>query len=101
MSLNRLLRQQLADMMRRLNAHYELTSRIERRSTMTKDEKPTPVVHCPPDDPLGIDPDKDFQAEVRRIARDAIEGRHKEAVQAELDAIRRKYPGWLKGKSKS
>lgn len=50
---------------------------------MTKDEKSKPVVHSPPDDPLGIDPDKDFDAEARRIARDAIDGRHSEAVQAE------------------
>lgn len=58
---------------------------------MTKDEKPKPVVHVPPDDPLGIDPDKDFDAEARRIARDAIDGRHKEAVQAEVQAARRRW----------
>ncbi|WP_429819206.1 hypothetical protein [Ensifer sp. B1-9] len=58
---------------------------------MTKDEKPKPVVHSPPDDPLGIDPDKDFNAEARRIARDAIEGRHKEAVQAEAQAALRRW----------
>ncbi|ANL11961.1 MULTISPECIES: hypothetical protein [unclassified Rhizobium] len=58
---------------------------------MTKDEKPKPVVHRPPDDPLGIDPDKDFNEEARRIARDALEGRHQEAVQAEVEAALRRW----------
>ncbi|TBF89184.1 hypothetical protein [Rhizobium leguminosarum] len=58
---------------------------------MTKDEKPKPVVYSPPDDPLGIDTDKDFNEEARRIARDAIEGRHEEAVQAEVQAALRRW----------
>ncbi|MGR9293633.1 hypothetical protein ACU8OS_35295 (plasmid) [Rhizobium leguminosarum] len=49
------------------------------------------VIYSPPDDPLGIDPDKDFNAEARRIARDAIEGRHQEAVQVEVEAARRRW----------
>ncbi|WP_064831786.1 hypothetical protein [Rhizobium phaseoli] len=55
------------------------------------DKKPKSVVHLPPDDPLGIDTDKDFNAEVRRIARDAIDGQHREAVQAEVDSALRRW----------
>lgn len=40
----------------------------------------------PPDDPLGIDPGKDFNKEARRVARDAIEGRHQEAIRVEVEA---------------
>lgn len=58
---------------------------------MTKDDKSKRVVHSPPDDPLGIDPDKDFDAEARRIARDAIEGGHEETVQAEARAALRRW----------
>ncbi|MGO7324058.1 hypothetical protein GUK30_32505 [Rhizobium leguminosarum] len=58
---------------------------------MSKDEKPKPTVYSPPDDPLGIDTDKDFNAEARRIARDAIEGGHKEAVEAEIAAALRRW----------
>ncbi|NEI66540.1 hypothetical protein [Rhizobium leguminosarum] len=58
---------------------------------MSEDEKPKPTVYRPSDDPLGIDPDKDFNAEVRRIARDAIEGCHEEAVQREAQAALRRW----------
>lgn len=58
---------------------------------MTKDEKSKLVVHNPPNDHLGIDPHKAFDAEARRIARDAIEGRHTEAVQAEAQAALRRW----------
>ncbi|MBY3575473.1 hypothetical protein HFN65_31535 [Rhizobium laguerreae] len=58
---------------------------------MSKDEKPKPTVYRPPDDPLGIDTDKDFNEEVLRIARDALEGRHQEAVQAEFQAALRRW----------
>ncbi|WP_457813135.1 hypothetical protein [Sinorhizobium meliloti] len=57
---------------------------------MTKDKKSKPTIHCPPDDPLGVDPDN-FDAEARRIARDAIEGRHEEAVQVEARAAHRRW----------
>ncbi|MBD9541300.1 hypothetical protein IB276_17735 [Ensifer sp. ENS04] len=43
------------------------------------------TIHSAPDDPLGIDLDKDFNAEVRRIARDA------EAVQAEVEGALRSW----------
>lgn len=52
---------------------------------MKKDDKSKPVVHSPPDDPLGIDPDKDFDAEARRIARDAIERRHEKPSRWKLE----------------
>jgi hypothetical protein len=58
---------------------------------MTRDEKSKPVVYRAPDDPLGIDPSKDFNEEARRIARDAIEGRNKEAVQSEVEAALRRW----------
>jgi hypothetical protein len=58
---------------------------------MTRDEKSKPVIYSPPDDPLGIDPSKDFDAEARRIARDALEGRNKEAVQSEVEAALRRW----------
>ncbi|MBD9541287.1 hypothetical protein IB276_17660 [Ensifer sp. ENS04] len=58
---------------------------------MTKDGKSKPTIHGPPDDPLGIDLDKDFNAEARRIAHDAIDGRHREAVQAEVDRALRRW----------
>ncbi|WP_283196542.1 hypothetical protein [Rhizobium sp. BT04] len=57
---------------------------------MAKDQSKS-VIHSPPDDPLGIDPDKDFDAEVQRIARNAIERRHREAVQAEVQAALRRW----------
>ncbi|MCY1304872.1 hypothetical protein D9M68_425730 [compost metagenome] len=58
---------------------------------MSKDKKSKPTIYSPPDDPLGIDPDKDFNAEVRRIARDAIVGRHQEAVREEVDRALRRW----------
>ncbi|ANL42420.1 hypothetical protein [Rhizobium phaseoli] len=57
---------------------------------MRKDQSKS-VIHSTRDDPLGIDPDKDFDAEVQRIARNAIEGRHREAVQAEVQAALRRW----------
>ncbi|MBY3575470.1 hypothetical protein HFN65_31520 [Rhizobium laguerreae] len=58
---------------------------------MTKDDKPKPPIYSHPDDPLGIDTDKDFNVEAQRIARDAIEGRHEEAVELEIDAALRRW----------
>lgn len=58
---------------------------------MERDEKTRPVVYSRPDDPLGIDPDKDFDEEARRIARDALDGRHREDVQAEVDGALRRW----------
>ncbi|ANL87037.1 hypothetical protein [Rhizobium phaseoli] len=58
---------------------------------MTKDEKSKPAIYIPPDDPLGIDTDKDFSVEARRIARDALEGCHEEAVQVEVQATLRRW----------
>ena len=60
---------------------------------MSYGEKPTPIVCRPPDDFLGIDPDKDFNEEALSTARDALEGRHRKSFRRKLMS-RFKCGGW-------
>jgi hypothetical protein len=52
--------------------------------------KPVVVRHRP--DRLGYDV-RDFEATARKMADDAISGMSDDAVNAELDAVRQKFPG--------
>lgn len=45
------------------------------------------------DDPLGYDTSGDFDSLARRMADDALSGRHEAAVEAELAALRERFGG--------
>lgn len=59
---------------------------------MTEDPDKPHVLRRHPD-PLGYDTQRRFNEVARQIAEDALAGRHQDAVDAELEAVRRRWAG--------
>lgn len=52
-------------------------------------DKPKPTVHRAAEDTLGYDTRRPFSEVAKQMAEDALAGRHQDAVDAELEAVRK------------